>query len=463
MEQHLIQHPLEHPQFTISATECLNLNITVPDTDQEKLAVFVFIHGGGFATGANCWPQYDLARIVRCSANQGIPVIGVTINYRLGAPGFLSSNEMTTLGFPPNRGLSDQRLALKWIKTYVSGFGGDPNNITVIGQSAGGVSALMHLDSPDPLFEKVISMGGTPFTLKPLKPSVAESTYSSVLTALGITGSSPQERTQKLLNVSPAQLYRGIPHSLPLSPVLDGDIIKHDYSYDSLSRKQHEQRPGEVWCRSLLIGDCKHDASILTLVLGDRMKTLSQDFLAFLETSFAQEPNIVAQVLQLYPMDNKEPEVATTAVLNFFGDLLFFAPTVKISQAWPKQAYVYRFNHPNPWFGPWNGEANHIFDVASLFLNYEDFLPEGEAKSHSQMTLDFLNFICGNEPFPRYEKEAGGVRVYGPPSEGFSFRASFDGALTGRRTDILVLEQEVSLDRLSRVCESFMSGTALEW
>ena len=84
-EQMLIQHMLPHEQFEVSGIDGLNLNIAVPcEKDgsihaETKLPVFVYIHGGGFGIGGNCWPQYDLARLVRLSAEKGSPIIGVTM------------------------------------------------------------------------------------------------------------------------------------------------------------------------------------------------------------------------------------------------------------------------------------------------------------------------------------------------------------------------------------------------
>ena len=92
LEFNLIQKPLPIGEFFQSVTECLNLNITVPAealSGQSGLPVFVFIHGGGFATGSNAWPQYDHARIVQLSRDLGLPVIGVGIKYR--TPQFASS------------------------------------------------------------------------------------------------------------------------------------------------------------------------------------------------------------------------------------------------------------------------------------------------------------------------------------------------------------------------------------
>lgn len=79
MEHAIIQHPLPHEEPQDSATECLNLNITVPKGQLSGLPVVVFIHGGGYFMGAGSWPQFDMQRIVALSIKCGQPIIGVTI------------------------------------------------------------------------------------------------------------------------------------------------------------------------------------------------------------------------------------------------------------------------------------------------------------------------------------------------------------------------------------------------
>ncbi|POR31391.1 Carboxylic ester hydrolase [Tolypocladium paradoxum] len=142
MELGLIQKSLPHGPFTTSSTECLNLNIAVPENAKGPLPVFVFIHGGGFAIGSNAWPQYDLTRIVKLSQDIGKPVVGVQINYRLGVYGFLDSTALREAGVKPNRGLLDQKAAFAWIRDHISGFHGNPDSVTAIGQSAGSSKQL---------------------------------------------------------------------------------------------------------------------------------------------------------------------------------------------------------------------------------------------------------------------------------------------------------------------------------
>lgn len=142
MEFGLIQQSLPKPNFPgISETDCLTLNITVPRHRNQPISglpVLVFIHGGGFQIGGNWWPQYDFAKLVQLSATKGHPIIGININYRLGVPGFFTCKELRAAGYKPNNGLRDQRMALQWIQGNIEGFGGDPEEVTVMGESAGG-------------------------------------------------------------------------------------------------------------------------------------------------------------------------------------------------------------------------------------------------------------------------------------------------------------------------------------
>lgn len=134
----------------VPGDEYLNLNIWTPDVSG-GLPVMVFIHGGAFIGGAGSAPGYDGTRF----AEHG--VVLVTINYRLGIPGFLRLP-----GAPDNRGLLDQIAALEWVREHIAGFGGNPANITVFGESAGGLSigALLAVAPPGLFRRAIVESGG---------------------------------------------------------------------------------------------------------------------------------------------------------------------------------------------------------------------------------------------------------------------------------------------------------------
>ena len=142
-----------------SSEDCLTLNVHRPaDADpDDPLPVMVWIHGGGFVFGSGSEAVYNSPELVR----RGIVL--VTLNYRLGRLGFLAHPELqddaSRVG---NYGLLDQVAALEWVQQNIASFGGDPGNVTVFGESAGGMSvnALMTMPSADGLFERAISQSG---------------------------------------------------------------------------------------------------------------------------------------------------------------------------------------------------------------------------------------------------------------------------------------------------------------
>ena len=141
--------------------DCLLLNIwTQGFDDNKKRPVMVWIHGGGFFTGGTTDPLYDGTFF----AERG-DVVLVSIQYRLGALGWLYLDELGGKEFhcSKNNGLLDQVAALKWVKKNIENFGGDPDNITIFGESVGGssVSALMVTPAAKGLFNKVIAQSGT--------------------------------------------------------------------------------------------------------------------------------------------------------------------------------------------------------------------------------------------------------------------------------------------------------------
>ncbi|MEU1629702.1 carboxylesterase family protein [Streptomyces sp. NPDC020096] len=131
----------------IEGNEYLNLNVWTPGPDATALPVLVWIHGGGFTTGSSARSIYDGATFARDG------VVCVSINYRLGVEGFAYIEDASA---PANRGLLDQIAALEWVWDNIERFGGDPNNISVSGESAGAMSVLTLLSLNLGLFRKAI-------------------------------------------------------------------------------------------------------------------------------------------------------------------------------------------------------------------------------------------------------------------------------------------------------------------
>jgi para-nitrobenzyl esterase len=144
--------------------DCLYLNVYAPAdaTAASKLPVMFWIHGGGYTAGAGSEPRYTNSALVPRG------VVLVTINYRLGAFGFLAAKELAAEGdgHAGNYGLMDMVAALRWVKQNIGSFGGDPGNVTIFGESAGSfaVSTLLAVPDARGLFHKAIGESGAAFT-----------------------------------------------------------------------------------------------------------------------------------------------------------------------------------------------------------------------------------------------------------------------------------------------------------
>ena len=213
--------------------DCLYLNVWVPPgAKSQKLPVMVFIHGGSFLTGSGSSPSYN-GDILAATGN----VIVVTLNYRLGVLGFLS--QPTLLGSGNNNfGLRDQIAALQWVNRNISSFGGDPDNVTLFGESAGAMSVGLHALFTMPqypgLFQKAL-MESNPFGV-PYKTS-AEANFvgGRFLKSLGCSdvtcmqGKSVEEilkiESATLTTLALPSVWNGLGSTLVWAPWIDGSLI----------------------------------------------------------------------------------------------------------------------------------------------------------------------------------------------------------------------------------------------
>ena len=206
--------------------DCLTLNVWTPSLDDARRPVMVFFHGGAFVTGSGSMPMYHGATLAR----RGDVVI-VTINYRLGLFGYLRGVDLCGDALPStgNEGLLDQIAALEWVRQEIAAFGGDPDNVTVFGQSAGAasISALLAMPNPRRLFQKAILQSGTALVHT---PDDAAQVTELILNDLGLK----PHRAGRLRELPAAQLLEVQARATPRArgsfyrPVLDGAIVPSD-------------------------------------------------------------------------------------------------------------------------------------------------------------------------------------------------------------------------------------------
>ncbi len=208
--------------------DCLNLNVFTPGADAARRPVMVWIHGGSFVTGAGSDPVYDGRRLTKRG-----DVVVITLNYRLGALGFLAvpglaDDETDGAG---NFGLLDQLAALEWVRENAAAFGGDPEQVTVFGQSAGAMclGALLGAPRAAGLFRRAILQSGAADNALDLEESrlVAD----AYLAELNLGGDPVAElRRLPLPAILDAQqrcalALRGRMRQLPFQPVVDGKLL----------------------------------------------------------------------------------------------------------------------------------------------------------------------------------------------------------------------------------------------
>lgn len=169
--QRCVQDRARDPGFGRSTGEdCLSLNVWSPSGATGR-PVLVWIHGGGFANGSG--DIYDARRL----ATRG-DIVVVTVNYRLGAPGFLAHPALVGPGGVGNYGFTDQQTALRWVRDNITGFGGDSAKVTIAGESAGAMSVCDHLVAPGSagLFRAAIMASGPCSAQAPLTTAERVST-----------------------------------------------------------------------------------------------------------------------------------------------------------------------------------------------------------------------------------------------------------------------------------------------
>ena len=204
-----------------SSEDCLYLNIWSQGTDDKRRPVMVWIHGGAFMYGSGSSETYD-----GTSFAQTGDVVVVTINYRLGAFGFLHLEEIGGEAFAGsgNCGILDQIAALKWVQENIGAFGGDPNNVTVFGESAGAMSigTLLGTEQAEGLVHKAILQSGAANNV--LASNVATNVTRKILSHLNIQ----ENELERLFEIPAEELVQASEVVPPMSlcPVVDNTVIK---------------------------------------------------------------------------------------------------------------------------------------------------------------------------------------------------------------------------------------------
>jgi len=315
-----------------TSEDCLTLNVwTAPTTG--KAPVIVWIHGGALVTGSSKETLYDGSAL----AAAGVTV--VSINYRLGVLGYLAHPDLSAespVGISGNYGLLDQVAALQWVKTNIAAFGGDPENVTIAGESAGGLSVMYLMASPlaRGLFHKAIAQSAYMISTPELKG--ARFGAPSAEEAGAALGRRLQAPTTRVLRAMDPQTLTDSAAMAGFSSfgVVDGVVLPGQL-VDVFDRGQQAQVPilagfnsGEIRSLRMLAPPTPADAADYEQVVRDRYGDLADEF------------------LRLYPAsDMGESILATTrdALYGWTSERL-----VKAQTATGHPSFLYLFDHGYP-------------------------------------------------------------------------------------------------------------------
>ncbi|MBF6328026.1 carboxylesterase/lipase family protein [Nocardia transvalensis] len=341
---------------------CLTLNVWMPPRDSDApRPVLLWFHGGGFTSGSGGWDWYDGARL---AALGGIVV--VTANYRLGPLGYLH------LPGIDNPGSQDQAAALRWVADNIAAFGGDPNSITVGGQSAGAYSAMALATDPATggLVRRVIGQSG-PWGLRPHDPEQAAQVAAKYLDILGVSDADPLARLRELpvtrLLAAYARLAvdTGRPGVLepPMYPVLGG--AGYPVAWDDAVAA------GALGGKDVLLGSTVDETSAF-LALNPIIQTLDREAaVAILNTRSGGEGQ-----RRYERAATRMPEATPAQVLAAVSTDLYFESGIRrIADELAAQGgspYVYRFTRaPQP--DPYGLGATHCAELPFLFGTFDAF------------------------------------------------------------------------------------------
>ncbi|KAG9253017.1 Alpha/Beta hydrolase protein [Emericellopsis atlantica] len=406
--------------YGLCMNDCLYLNVWRPSGRQHgKLPVVVWIHGGGYVQGAGSDLRYNLSFLVDQSKTIAHPVIGVSLNYRLRAWGFLNSKEFFETG-SSNMGLRDQRLSLHWIKENIAAFGGDPDQITIWGQSAGagsvGSQILAYDGRDDGLFHQAIMESGGPLSLNS-QTDLAEESWNLLL-----------EKTDCHTSCEPTECLRGLSFedlnsvinttelSGPWRPKIDNDLIARHSS--------RQLADGNFVKIPIIIGDNTDEGTSFAPkglnATGQFLRALESDSPP-LNSSFAQ------QIVDTYTEESTDQILANQAkdwvpppsvgalyrpVAAYYGDSVMIAPRRLATRTWAQNhlpVWSYRFNAIPAWATYLDG-ATHFVEVAFAMRNLDgvgyppirvnpfEGLPESYRDLARLMSSDLIKFIATGDP-----------------------------------------------------------------
>ncbi|MGO9511269.1 MAG: carboxylesterase/lipase family protein [Mycobacterium sp.] len=341
--------------------DCLTLNVTAPESPAEQpLPVIVFIHGGAYVMGSSATPIYDGAGLAR----QGC--VFVSVNYRLGALGALDLSSLSTaeVTIEDNLFMRDLVMALRWVHDNIAAFGGDPGNVTIVGESAGAhaVVSLLAVPAAKGLFAQAISESPARALIR--SPDIAAEFAARYVGLLGVRVGDAADalmaaRPDQLVTAQGQLIAQGIGHMLgafPFGPTFGTDYLPVN--------PVEAMRSGTANQVPLIVGTNAEEGRLFAALL---KKDLAVTQAAVERLLAGAEPAQKEKITAAYP---GYPDPA--ACIRLGGDLAFGSAVWQIAEAHSRVAptYLYQYDYA-PGALRWSGlGATHATELLALFDVY---------------------------------------------------------------------------------------------
>lgn len=397
--------------------DCLFLNVWTPAAAPARRPVMVFVHGGGFVTGSGASLLYRGEHLAR----RGVVV--VTLNYRLGALGFLGHPDLAGEAGCANWGLRDQVAALRWVQDNIAAFGGDPANVTVFGESAGAISVCSLIGAPAAagLFRRAIVQSGPAVAIS---LEAAATVAELLLAELGIAGGGPAAlRSVPLADLLAAQARVGSRFDggagLAFQPVVDGGLLPR-HPADAVAA-------GASTGTDLLVGTNRDEFKFFAMTAPE-LVLLDEDGLAArvrrgLRSAGLERTISAEEAIGAYRAARTARGASTTPFELFAAmasDWLFRVPSIRLVEAHVAaggRAHCYLFDWETPFAGGFLG-ACHALELPFVFGTLVDpaigaFVGDGpEARALADaVQAAWVAYAGAGDPSTPPAGEAGGAAL----------------------------------------------------
>lgn len=390
--------------------DCLYLNVFTHCKQERLLPVMVYIHGGGFYGGSASLDMYGPEYIMDKN------VVLVTIQYRLGVFGFLSTEDSVV---PGNMGLKDQVRALQWVQQEVKVFGGDPSRVTIFGNSAGAACVHLHMQSPlsKGLFKKAISQSGTAFSAFSL---IGKGSSRNITNVLAKRLNCPTRTSYEILNCLQNKDSENIQQeysklqddNYSIRKVLFRPVIEEPNVQSFISTNPFYAHTEIPW----LVGVNKNEGlfKINVSSINETMKAIYNEYHSFLpaimffEDTCSKPKEVAEQIYNFYFKHIPKSETLLS-MEQAISDSWFFWPTLQAMARHKGQMYSYVFEHVGEHSftqvreGPQGAGVCHMDELHYLFSQRRVFPAPISAKDNniSQLLIDlWVNFAEQSDPTP---------------------------------------------------------------